>query len=117
MFEKEKQKLVTPIKNLLTSKILSGDIKFHEDREINKIEELGILLINIDEEKSDLRKNIIISEIFSTARIIELWNDGTQSSLDIKIELNKPLVVNYNYDMDGYEVLNEKEVSIRAHTS
>ncbi len=116
MFEKEEAKIILPIKKFIHEKILSSDFKSKKGRVIGEVLESAIF-IEIDEDSSDIRNEIVIKTVDVRLRVLELWDEeGSSSTENLILGLNRPLIIKFNNDLEEYEIIKSEKVSILNHT-
>ena len=102
MREKEQEKILRDLKELITE-ILLNDFKNRKQRTVKKVEQIQIINYEIVPDEND-RDHLLINNILISARVYVLFTEDSTSSDDIILKNQKPLSFRFNKDVDNYEV-------------
>lgn len=106
--ENEKNKLIDKIKSTVKKNLLTN-YKNQKGHLVEEVDEVVILDLNIDEEKSN-RDTITISVLRAGARVWVRFHADGKSNDSFHLRNDKPLVFVYNDDSKEYEFNNGDDV-------
>lgn len=110
IFKKEIELLSNPISALIKEKLNDG-FKNRQGRSIHSIEDISIMNIDIDEEKSSLKETVIVTKVIAFAKIWVKFEDGRMND-NIQISLSKPVVLEYDFGAKEYFIKNSIELAL-----